>query len=616
MGAPPDTPSMIQLVTELATSLMTVGPSSLTETCELVLQRLVSHFEVDVGFVRRNDHELGATILVAEWPPRAYVPDPDPLGVVLFAGADPVFAAIENLTEVLTARPDAQDPGYQQRVREGSGIPAVSSVTVPMLRGGVTTGVLGLVKYGDREWPAHDITALTALAGLLAQALSRVTAEAQLHYIAYHDELTGLANRRALLGHLEGRLEPGRPGPVAVLLLELDRVNALNDFLGHGAAEQFVVEVSHRLTESGGTTDFVARADGDQFVVVLGVPATPEQAAGVADAVREVVTSPVRVGDTPVSRTVSIGVAVGDPGRSSVFGLLAEAEHAALAVKAQGGNGVAAFTERMRVGNDERADLEVNLRAAIGNGELTLHYQPQYDLISGTLLGAEALVRWDHPTRGQLSPAAFVGLAELTNLSNELGRWVLNTACAQLASWQRRYVLPDFQLGVNVSAAQLTADGLAEDVASALRRTGVAAHNLTLEITESAVVADPGRARDTLHTLTDLGVHLAIDDFGTGYSSLAQLKTLPVETLKIDRGFVTHIADNRDDQAIVRSIIELATSFGLQTLAEGVETEQARTMLIELGCHQAQGYLLGRPSPAEGLRPLLRAAQTGDTPAD
>ncbi len=599
--------TLSQLVTELATALMEVGPSSLAETCEVMLKRVVSAFDVDLSFVRRNDHELKATILLAEWPARVDVPEPDPLGVVRFADADPVFAALETLSEVIIARPDDRDLSYQQRVRAGSGVAEVSSVTVPMLRGGVTTGVLGLVKYGDRTWSADEVTALTALAGLLAQALSRVSAEAELRYIVSHDELTGLANRRALLAHLQDRLESSRAEPVAVLLLILDRLKALNDFLGHGAGEEFLTGIAHRLREHCGPTDLVARLDGDELVVVLGPTMTSEQATEAARMVQAVVTAPVRLGANLVSRTVSVGVATGRPGHDSDLGLLARVDQAANAAKAQGGNRIVAFTEQMRIGNDERADVEVNLRGAIGNGELTLHYQPQVDLISGTLLGAEALVRWNHPTRGLLFPDSFVGVAESTNLSGELGRWVLDCACTQLASWQREFELPDFRLGVNVSAAELITAGLAADVAIALHRSGIDAGNLILEITETAVVADLGRARATLQTLTQLGVQLAIDDFGTGYSSFAQLKTLPVGTLKIDRGFVTNVAHNRDDRAIVRSIIELAGAFGLQTMAEGVETAEAQAVLIELGCHQAQGYFIGRPTPAEGMRPFLEA---------
>ena len=602
-----------QLVTEVATSLMTVGQASLSDTCELVLQRVVSHFGVDLSFVRRNDHEIGATILVAEWPPRKDVPNPDPLGTVLFADADPVFAALEKLTEVVVARPDDTDPAYQERIRAGSGISGVSSVTVPILGRNVTAGVLGLVKFGDRTWSTSEITALTALAGLLGQAQSRVTAEARLRYLAEHDELTGLANRRALFDHLQHRLSAVDNAPVAVLALDIDRLKAMNDFLGHAAGDQFLRSVSRRLADHVGSTGFVARIGGDELVVVFAAPMTAQDAAAAAGVMKQVVTTPVRLGDNDLSRTVSIGVAVGHPEQASVLTLLAQADQAAIAAKAQGGNRIVVFTEQMRIANDERADVEVNLRAAIAHDELVLHYQPQFDLISGKLLGVEALVRWNHPVRGLLAPDSFVGIAEVTNLSGELGRWVLDSACAQLAEWQRAYDVSDFCMGVNVSAAQLITNDLPQDVTAALRHNAVRAGNLVLEITETAVVADLRQARETLDAVTDLGVQLAIDDFGTGYSSFAQLKTLPVGTLKIDRGFVTNIAHSRDDQAIVRSIIGLADAFGMETMAEGVETAEALTALTSLGCHQAQGFLLGRPGPAAGMQRFLESGHADTT---
>jgi diguanylate cyclase (GGDEF)-like protein len=602
--------TLTALVTDVAHSLMTVGPSTLVETCELVLQQLITYFDVDVSFVRRNDHDIGATVLLAEWPPRTEVPDPDPLGVVFFVDADPVFAALENLTQVMVARPSPTTAKYQERVQEGSGVPSVSSAMVPMLGHESTTGVLGLIKFGDRRWTTAEITALTALAALLAQALSAVTAEARLRYLAYHDELTALFNRRALLDHLADRMVPGAPGPVAVLFLDLDRVKAMNDFLGHAAGDQFLQGVSEHLQEAAGPADFLARFGGDELVVVLGQPGEAEAAMDQARRFQQVVTAPVSLGENEVSRTVSVGVAAGRPGEHTVAVLLAHASQAALAAKAAGGNTIVAFTEQMRVDNDERADVEIHLRDAIAGNQLRLYYQPQMDLVTGALVGAEALVRWQHPTRGLLPPSAFVEIAELTNLSGDLGRWVLSTACAQLELWQREYDLTGFSLGVNVSAAELITVDLATEVARTLRRHSVRASNLTMEITETAVVADLARARETLLALTALGVHLAIDDFGTGYSSFAQLKTLPVETLKIDRGFVTNLADNRDDQAIVRSITQLAASFGLETMAEGVETAAAVAALIELGCHQAQGYFYGRPSPAAELSVFLERERT------
>ena len=289
--------------------------------------------------------------------------------------------------------------------------------------------------------------------------------------------------------------------------------------------------------------------------------------------------------------------------------LLAQAAQAAIAAKAAGGNTIVAFTDQMRIDNDERADVELHLRGAISHGELTLHYQPQIDLVTGSVGRRRSARSLEPPHAWSVTPVVIRRgrrTDQPVRRAGPLGSGHRLRAAFALAAGVRPR---RFCLGVNVSAAQL----ITVDLGRGRRRDAtapfVAARNLTLEITETAVVADLGRARETLLALTALGVHLAIDDFGTGYSSFAQLKTLPVETLKIDRGFVTNLADSRDDQAIVRSIIELATSFGLETMAEGVETPDAVAALIELGCHQAQGYLIGRPKPAGELAAFLQREQ-------
>ena len=606
MSAPVDAMSLDEFLTEVSTSLMTVEAATLVDTCQLVLQRLVSRLQVDMSFVRRNDHDQHATVLVAEWPPRTYIPDPDPLGIVPFEGADAVFTALENLSEPLIARPGGIDSGYQERVRDGSGVMGVSTITIPMTRRGVTTGALGLIKFADRGWSPAEINTLTALAALLAQALSRVAAEQRLRYLAYHDELTELYSRRALLDHLAERLESGRPGPVPIMFIDVDRLKAMNDFLGNAAGDEYLHSLSRRLEQNCGRDDFAARFGGDELVVVLGSPTPVEAVVEAARELQTILGAPIRVGGDEVARTVSIGLAFGAPGGTDAYQLLHDADQAVVAAKSQGGNGVLAFSDQMRIEEAERTDVELHLRTAISTDQLVLHYQPQVDLVTGSLLGAEALVRWNHPARGLLMPDAFIGVAEATNLSGELGRWVISTACTQLAIWRAEFHLPDFRLAVNVSPAQLITTDLVGDVADALASSGVPAANLTVEITETAVVADPDRARETLRALADLGVHLDIDDFGSGYSSFAQLKTLPVHTLKIDRGFVTNIAENSDDQAIVRSIIDLAHAFGLDTMAEGVETVDAVATLVGLGCDRAQGYLISRPVPAGDLRPLLQ----------
>ena len=594
------------LVTSVATELMGVTVSTLHTASKELLHQLVDYFEVDLSFLRRNDHDLGATILVAEWPPRPDIPTPDPLGVILFADADPTFAALEHLSSVLITRPNYDD-GYQDRIRQGSGIQqGVSLATVPLMTSQTTTGTLGFIKFGDREWHHDEINALQAVAALLAQLQARVAAEARLRYLAYHDELTTLATRRGLTDHLAERLQRGAPGPVGVIFLDVDRLKALNSFLGHAAGDQFLQTLAQRLEQASPDDHLLARLGGDEFVAVMNGPADENKATAYAELLRQTANEPVQVGGEEISRAASLGVALGEPGTSTVSELMNQADQAMLQAKSRGGNGICLFTAQMRRQNEIRTDIELHLVTAIRNDALVLHYQPQVALITSEITGVEALVRWPHPHLGLLPPSAFIDLIETTNLAAELGRWVIETGCRQLKAWHHQFPGREpIGLSVNVSPAELITTDFVETVRRTLKDTDLDGHHLTLEITEKAIVRDTEQALATLRGLKQLGVKVAIDDFGTGYSSFAQLKSLPVDQLKIDRGFIRDLGHNTNDLAIVRSIISLADSFGLQTVAEGVETEVAAATLIALGCVHAQGFLYAKPCPAQELETIL-----------
>ena len=603
--------SLDDLVTAVATALMGVDSRTLEVLTQSVLRTLVEYFEVDEAFLRFHDSARRTTNLVAEWPPRAHVPDPDPLGVICFATADPIFAATEHLADIWTVRPDADTAEYQERVQSGSGVAATSVAGVPLRAGDRTSGLLGFIKFGDRGWDDDELRALRTIALLFAQTQASLHAEAQLRRIAHHDELTGLPNRRALLLHLEDVLAArGATGP-AVLFVDVDRLKAMNDFLGHDAGDRFIVAVAERLVEAAGEEHLVARLGGDEFVVVMAGAVGEERAVAAAEALQQAVTAPMRLGGQALGRTVSVGVAVATPTVASVAEWLRNADQAVLAAKERGGNAVAAFTTAMAARERVRLAVEMNLPSALRAGLLAVHFQPIVDLPSGAVIGAEALLRWNHPTLGSVPPDLFVGVAEATNMAGELGEWVLDTACRQLAEW--RAVLPgsvtaDFTLAVNVSPVQLIATDFTETVARALARHGLAGSDLVLEVTEHAVVSDVAAALTTLQALRRLGVAIAIDDFGTGYSTLAQVKALPVTILKIDRGFVRDLGSSDDDDAIVRSIIGLAESFGLDVVAEGVETGIAADILADLGVTMAQGHLYSHPVPADQLLDRLRAA--------
>lgn len=584
------------LVTSVATDLMAVTAATSAEVSERVLGDLVAYFDVDVSFLRHHDHRAHTSELVAEWPPRPVTAAPDPLKIVYFSDAEPMFAQTERLSEptILRAEPSA-----------AIGTRGASVVAeVPLRSGDVTTGVLGFVKFGERTWQREELNALKAIASLFAQVQARIAAEERLRYLADHDDLTGLHNRRALLSHLDSRLAADCPGPVAVLFFDLDRLKAINDYLGHIAGDWFIRILAERL-QGGGDENFVARLGGDEFVVVPAAPMSVDAAEGLAHRLQAVLRERVSIDGEMLTRTISIGVAVGTPGCDTTSDLLSRADQAVLSAKGAGGNCISVFSDRMSREIALRNDIELHLQNVIDSGALVLHYLPEVDIRTGEILATEALVRWQHPTRGLLSPDQFIGVAESINLAGELGRWVLRNACAEFARWRAAGVGTRIVLRVNVSPVQLVTEGFADSVAEAMAEFGLERGSVCLEITESVVVQDIDTTRVTLAGLKEAGVQVAIDDFGTGYSVLSLLKTLPVDTLKIDKSFVQDLGANAGDLAIIRAIIALAEAFGLELVAEGVETDIGARTLLHHGCHRAQGFLLSRPVPGDQMERLL-----------
>ncbi len=594
-----------EVVTAVATELMAVNAATSGSVSERVLADLVAHFGVDVSFLRHNDHNIRATRLVAEWPIRPDIPDPDPLAVVYFDDADPVFALCEHQKEPIVFRPEPETDDYQKTIEEGRNIPLTSMACVPMLSGDVTTGVLGFIKFGDRQWTPEELNALKAIASLFAQLQARISAEDQLRFLAEHDDLTGLNNRRALLAHLDHRLAPGQPGPVSALFLDLDRLKAINDYLGHTAGDWFIRVFAKRLREGAEGPNLIARLGGDEFVVVPVAPMTADEAEALAGRLQSMLRERVSIDGEVLTRTVSIGVALGVPGRDTTSDLLRRADQALLAAKGGGGNKIAVFSDDMSLKGEFRTDIELHLASAIENGALVLHYLPEVDMRTGEILAFEALVRWQHPTRGLLSPNAFIGVAESINFAGELGRWVMRAACSEFRRWRSKGIGEDAVLRINVSPVQLVTEGFVETVAGIIDEFGLDGGSVCLEITESVVVQDIETTRITLAGLKDVGVQIAIDDFGTGYSVLSHLKSLPVDTLKIDKSFVRELGTNPGDLAIVRAVIALAESFGLELVAEGVETEEAALTLLRHGCYRAQGFLLSRPVAGDAMESLL-----------
>ncbi len=598
--------SLDLVVTSVATQLMEATAATATQVSEKVLAQLVEQFGLDAGFLRHHDHEIRASLLVAEWPRRTGVPEPDPLAVVHFSRADPVLAQCEHGRKPVVVRADQTSTLLQRRLGGTRGAPSTSVAAAPLVAGEATTGVLGFVKSGARKWRQREISTLEAVAALFAQLQARIAAEEKLRYLAEHDDLTGLHNRRALVGHLSERLAAGSPGPVAVLYLDLDRLKPINDCLGHAAGDWFIKAFAQRVRVCA-PDSMIARLGGDEFVVIPDHPMAAAAAEAFARRLATMLRERLTLGGHMITRSVSIGVAVGLPGRDISTDVLRRADEAVLAAKRAGGNQVAASTDDMSLKSAFRNDIELHLQGDIDSEALLLHYLPEVDLWTGAIVAAEALVRWRHPIWGLLLPDSFIGVAESTNLAGELGRWVLRTACADFSRWRSNGVGQGAVLRVNVSPVQLITQGFVRSVADTIEEFGIDGGSVCLEITERAVVHDIDTTRKTLSELKEVGVQIAIDDFGTGYAVLSHLKSLPVDMLKIDAGFVRDLGTDTGDLAIVRAIIGLAEAFGLQVIAEGVETPAAALTLMQLGCHRAQGFLLSQPMAGGAMEALLSA---------
>jgi diguanylate cyclase len=599
-------PDNLVLISSIANHLLEATAATATQASEQVLSQLVEHFDLHYSFLRYSDHDIRASVLAAEWPARTDVADPDPFGVISFTSDHPALALCDDGKELVMVHRGLDDgasrcPLIRARRRGG---PMVAAA--PLVSGTLTCGVLGFVKCRGRKWKPEAIHTLTTIASLFAQFRARISAEERLRHLADHDDLTGLRNRRALLAHLSDRLAPRQPGPVAVLYIDLDRLKAINDSLGHAAGDWYIGTFANRLSACAGSQSMVARIGGDEFVVVPDQPMSTHDAEIFADQIRKTVHDRLSINGQTINRTVSIGVAAGMPGRDQDTDLLRRADEAVLAAKRAGGNHIAVASDNA-LKQRFRSDIEGHLKGDIDTDALLLDYLPEVDLWTGAIVAAEALVRWRHPDRGVLLPDSFIGVAESMNLASDLDRWVLRTACAEFSGWRSRGVGRDASLRVNVSPLQLTTSGFVRMVGETIAEFGMDDGSLCLEITERAVVHDIDNTARTLAQLKDIGVQTSIDDFGTGYAVLSHLKTLPVDTLKIDPRFVRNLGDNANDLAIVRAIIGLADAFNLQLVAEGVETPNAALALMQNGCRRAQGYLLSRPIAGDAMEALLSA---------
>jgi diguanylate cyclase (GGDEF)-like protein/PAS domain S-box-containing protein len=474
--------------------------------------------------------------------------------------------------------------------------------------------------WHDFEVIANNLLDQPAVAGIVMtyrNVTERKAFERQLQQMAFHDALTGLPNRALLTDRLERALARAERqiSRVAVLFIDIDNFKLINDGLGHEAGDRLLVAFADGLRGCIRSGDTAARLGGDEFILLLEEVSGSEEATDVADRIAALLRAPISVGDRDVIVTASIGVAMSTPHHDRTESVLRNADLALYRAKAGGKARWILFEASMERDAVERLELETDLRQGLERNEFRLVYQPILSLADGQIVEVEALVRWQHPTRGQISPAQFIPIAEETGLIEPIGLWVLEEACRQARVWQR-LLPPDRSLvmSVNLSGRQFQDPRLVDQIRRILRETGLEPQALKLEITESVLMQDAERTAARMRALTDIGVRFAIDDFGTGYSSLSYLRRFPVDTLKIDRSFVEGLGADAQALAIVRSIVALAKALNLSVTGEGVETPAQHALLRELGCDRGQGYLFARPLVAADLVGLL--AQTFPWPIE
>lgn len=437
------------------------------------------------------------------------------------------------------------------------------------------------------------------------QALQR--SHARITELAYHDPLTGLANRTLARERLEQQLEQARQGGhmLALLFLDLDNLKTINDSLGHTAGDALLRQVAGRLAHCVGADDTLAHLSGDEFLLLYPRIDDEEVLLRHASSVMQQLTAPFDLQGLSVHASGSLGITLFPRDGKDAGDLLKNADLAMYQAKDAGRNTFRFFDPGMNANVLEHLHLATGLRHALAHGELQLHYQPQWDLHSGRIIGAEALLRWQHAELGWIGPAKFIPIAERAGLIHDLGTWVLRQACADLQRW-RSEGLPLLPVAINVSPLQFRRSDMVHEVASTLAAHGLPAHLLELEITESMLVADAQTLEETLQRLHQLGVAIAIDDFGTGYSNLGYLQRYPVQRLKIDQSFVRRLCDSPQAEGLVRAIIEMAHCLGLQTLAEGVENAPTLARLQAFGCEYGQGFHWSPAIPAADFTALVR----------
>jgi diguanylate cyclase (GGDEF)-like protein len=483
-----------------------------------------------------------------------------------------------------------------------------SMATLPLLAKGRALGAIEATSRQPAFFDERRVRLAQTLAAEAGMALENARLYEELRHQAFHDSLTGLANRalfRDRVEHAVARRPVGEPGLVAVLFLDLDDFKTVNESLGHVGGDQLLAAVGERIRACLRASDTAARLGGDEFAILLEDLRDESEATHVAQRVIDALRPPIRIGSTAAVIATSIGIAASPPGQDGATELLRNADFAMYQAKHRGKGRYEVFRPSLREAVSERAALEALMQGAEERDELRLLYQPIVDMADGSIVGIEALVRWQAPGRGLLMPADFIGLAEESGLIVQIGRWVLERACRETQAWRTAFDLDGLTVGVNLSARQFQHPDLVAEVGAALASSGLEPSRLILEITESVLMQTTTSTIGKLADLRRIGVRLAIDDFGTGYSSLGYLERFPVDILKIDKTFIDGIGERGNRPVLARAIVQLGRALDLQVVAEGIERQEQATVLRRLGCTRGQGYLYARPLTHDELEPIL-----------
>ncbi len=487
---------------------------------------------------------------------------------------------------------------------------ATALLLLPLRYQNRLVGMITLGAHAASPWSEDDLVQAERVAGQIALALTNARMVEQIRLLAFHDGLTGLPNRVSFKRRLGEELDRAREEDaiLAVLLLDIDHFNRINDTLGHKVGDRLVQEVGARIRTcclAAAPAAEVARLGGDEFTVLLPRIAGPEAAEALALSIRHAFTAPVSFADHEMVVSTSIGISLHPVDGRDIENLLKNADVAMYQAKLKGRNRHEFYADSMSAHAARRLALEGQLRKALELGQFTMVYQPVVELATGRVTSAEALIRWHHPEWGQIPPAEFIPVCEQSGLIVAVGDWTLRTVCEQQRAWQQEG-LRTIPVAINLSGEQLRGDAIVETVRHALEQSGLDPKLLTIELTESILMQSKGDAAAVLHALAAQGVGLAIDDFGTGYSSLAYIKHFPVNTLKIDRSFVQDVTTNPDDAAITKAVIAMGGALGLKVIAEGVELDEQVDFLRREGCDAIQGYLVSRPVDPAGFSAWIR----------